>query len=122
MRLLTPEDPLPPRKQRVRIGARWLDGNRKNWYDQIDTIILDMEDQWWCVLGQLWSERDPRSRFHGSGYHRVAGPYAYATIPELSALEAIGHGFAEPWFDERYDLLHRYWREEVYVRRRGSRR
>lgn len=109
------------RKERVRQGGLWLDVSRSNWSTDIESALLNADSVWNCVLGQLFSEPNPKSRFYGSGFGRCVGRYDYG-LPQLTNQRAMELGFADPWDDERYDLLTRYWREEVAVRQRGVKR
>ncbi len=41
-------------EQRVEAGAAWLDQHRPDWWREVDTDTLDIDDCHRCPLGQLW--------------------------------------------------------------------
>lgn len=41
-------------KERIELGAKWLDMTKPDWKDKIDLSILDMDDSKHCIIGQVF--------------------------------------------------------------------
>lgn len=95
-------------KGRVKVSAVALDDVIPNWFNRVDSSILNMEEGAYCVLGQAFDGDFPRGlrlmrQFNKTGAD-LSGFYNESRQKALSALE------------ER--LLRSAWTYEINVRRR----
>lgn len=98
-------------KARVGRGAALLDDKQPGWAPRIDVPTLDINDEYHCVLGQVY-----KPGLHQSGY--AAGLNA---LNGTSVLNTQAHGFNidNPGDDARLLPL---WREAIEARCGGSER
>lgn len=66
-------------------GVQLLDIVRPGWWQEIDTLILDIVHPWRCILGQLYGSYIQGKRalgFYGGPHGYVSGSaYGFAGVP-----------------------------------------
>lgn len=92
---------------RVRRGVELLDRVAPNWWQQIETNELAMEEACNCILGQLY----------GLYSHGVALVFK-AGSPTHQEHQALEHGFVSP--DDDYPLIEQTWRSWITSRRQAA--
>ena len=45
---------------RVHAGMKWLDSQIEDWVNKVDLELLNMQDNRYCILGQLYGTVKPR--------------------------------------------------------------
>ena len=91
-------------------GAAWLDEVRPGWDADIDISILDIDDEEFCICGQLWMDTFK----YGTGYLHAF----YEVFPGEEGDErekfAEVHGFDAVLIDDDYNgELISYYMEEL---------
>jgi hypothetical protein len=89
----------------VRLGAWLLDEKRPGWHNEISVEMLDMEDPWLCVLGQIYGD-------YARGFKAVVWPASWS--PEIDAERIAMLGFNED------QSLADYWVREIDARRKAD--
>jgi hypothetical protein len=110
----------------VATGARWLDENIPEWIDLVDTSKLHMEDECFCVLGQIGkaiAPDDPDGIDYNSFLDGCALPAQWEHLG-LTPREACDRGFdllyqhrfSPAQIDAGYGLLDTLWAQEIASR------
>lgn len=93
-------------KQRVELGAAWLDENEPTWVYLIDLAELRLESEFKCVLAQVFGS-------YSAGNDKL----------EAQELESAEMGFdvyMDEDMDKAYYWLQRRWIEQINQRRQAA--